>query len=353
MMTPRECVLAAFRREEPDRVPVTASFSPAIKKRFREETGAENPAEHFGMEMRHVSRGATKLETDFSALHPDLPAEGSRIDEWGIGWIRGSTHHFEDMSHPMAAFTRLNEFEAYPYPDVDAPYRYDLSAEVVRDRHARGIANVAMAGHIFERVWGLRGLENTLMDMMANEKIAASYFDRVTALVETCARRFVRAGVDVLHTGDDVATQRGMMMSPELWRRWIKPCLARVIAAAREERRDIIVSYHSDGDCRVILPELIEIGVDVLNPVQPECMDPAEIKREYGDRLAFWGTIGTQTTLPFGSPDEVRAVVKERIETVGKGGGLLLAPTHLIEPDVPWENILAFFEAAREFGTRR
>jgi uroporphyrinogen decarboxylase len=352
MMTPRECVLAALRREEPDRVPVNASFSPAIKDRFRQETGSENPAEYFGMEMRGLGRGPTRRATDFSAYHSEIAPGRSRIDEWGVGWIRGSVHHFEDMSHPMASFTKLDQFERYPYPDVDAPYRYEKAAGVVRDRRARGVASVGTSGHIFECAWKLRGLESTLMDMMAAEDLAASYFDRVTALVEASGRQLVRAGVDVMHTGDDVATQRGMMMSPELWRKWIKPRFARVIAAAKEENPEVLISYHCDGDCRAILPELVEIGVEVLNPVQPECMDPAEVKRDYGERLAFWGTVGTQTTLPFGTADEVRRVVKKRIETVGAGGGLLLAPTHLVEPDVPWENVLAFFEAARRFGTR-
>jgi uroporphyrinogen decarboxylase len=112
----------------------------------------------------------------------------------------------------------------------------------------------------------------------------------------------------------------------------------------------MLVEYHTDGYVEPFIPELAEIGIDVLNPVQPECMDPAEIKLKFGDRLAFSGTVGNQSTLPFGTPDEVRRVVKERIETVGRGGGLVLAPSHMLEPDVPWENIMAFFEAAEEFG---
>jgi uroporphyrinogen decarboxylase len=154
--------------------------------------------------------------------------------------------------------------------------------------------------------------------------------------------------VDVLRLGDDVGMQRGLMMSQAAWRRWLKPRLAQVIAAARAIKPDTLVFYHSDGDCRPIVPELIEIGVDILNPVQPECMDPAVMKRLYGDRLSFWGTVGTQTTFPFGTPAEMKAVVVERIATVGRGGGLLLAPTHILEPDVPWENIVAFFAAIDE-----
>jgi uroporphyrinogen decarboxylase len=113
----------------------------------------------------------------------------------------------------------------------------------------------------------------------------------------------------------------------------------------------VLVFYHSDGNILPIIPELIEIGVDILNPIQPECMDPAELKRMYGDKLSFWGTIGTQTTMPFGTPDDVRNEVCERIATVGKGGGLFLSPSHILEPEVPWANIEAFVEAERKYGS--
>ena len=123
-----------------------------------------------------------------------------------------------------------------------------------------------------------------------------------------------------------------------------------MIRAAKAVKPDLLVQYHTDGDCSAVIPDLIEVGVDILNPVQPECMDPVEIKKAYGDRLSFSGTIGTQTTMPHGTTDDVRAAVKKMIETVGVGGGLMLAPTHVIEPDVPWENVVAFVEACREFG---
>ena len=201
---------------------------------------------------------------------------------------------------------------------------------------------------IFEQSWYLRGMENLLTDFLSRPEMATALLDCLTELRCFQARVYAEAGVDILRLGDDVSTQRGMLMSPKLWRRWLKPRLARVIAAARAARPGVLVFYHSDGDCRAIVPELIEIGVDILNPVQPECMDPAEMKRLYGDRLSFWGTVGTQTTFPFGSPDDMRQVIRQRVDTVGRGGGLLLAPTHILEPDVPWENIEAFFAAIDE-----
>jgi len=163
------------------------------------------------------------------------------------------------------------------------------------------------------------------------------------------ARRLAGADVDILRLGDDVGSQRAMLMSPDTWRTWFKPRLADLIRAAKAVKPDMLVFYHSDGYIEPIIPDLIEIGLDILNPVQPECMDPAQLKREYGRDLAFWGTIGTQTTMPFGDAEEVRRVVKERIDTVGPEG-LLLAPTHVLEPDVPWENIEAFADAVEEYG---
>jgi uroporphyrinogen decarboxylase len=235
-----------------------------------------------------------------------------------------------------------------------ADYRYEGLAGRVADWHRRGYAVAGgiphYSGTLFECAWILRGMENLLADFLLNPAFATALLDRLTESAIYAARRMAFADVDVLTTGDDVGTQRGMMMSLPTWRTWLKPRLAAVIAAAKEVKPDLLVSYHSDGNVEPVIPELIEIGVDILNPVQPECMDPVKLKREYGDRLAFSGTIGTQTTMPFGTPAEVKAVVKERIETVGRGGGLLLAPTHVLEPEVPWENVIAFMEAVDEYG---
>jgi len=159
--------------------------------------------------------------------------------------------------------------------------------------------------------------------------------------------------VDIICLGDDVGTQQGMLMSLPMWRRWLKPPLARVIAAAKRVRPSVLINYHSDGNMEAVIPELIDIGVDILNPVQPECLDPVKLKQRYGQHLAFWGTIGIQHTLPFGTPQEVRAEVRTRIETVGVGGGLLIGPTHIVEPEVPLENIVAMVEAVNEYGVYR
>jgi uroporphyrinogen decarboxylase len=156
----------------------------------------------------------------------------------------------------------------------------------------------------------------------------------------------------VLRSGDDVANQRAMTMSPESWRHFIRSRWARVYEAARAEKPDIEIWYHTDGNPEAILDELVDIGVTILNPVQPECIDPARVKRRYGSRLVLDGTIGTQSTMPWGTPEDVRRVVAERVETLAGDGALILAPTHTLEPEVPIENVLAFAEAAGTYGAR-
>jgi len=245
----------------------------------------------------------------------------------------------------------VEDIEAYPLPDFLANYRWKHVQEEVAEFHRRDLAVMgAMSMTLFEVAWGVRGFENFLIDMLENKEMARVLLDGITEIRCGMARIFAEAGVDVLRLGDDVGTERGMMIGRATWAEWLKPRLAKVIKSAREIRPDILVFYHSDGDCRAVIPELIEIGIDILNPVQPECMDPAEIKMLYGDRLAFWGTIGTQTTMPFGTPDDVKREVITRIETVGKGGGLLLGPSHLLQDEVPWDNVLAFFEAVEKYG---
>lgn len=360
-MTVRENLLAAVSRRTPQWVPRGGNLSPAQMERLKERTGSEDAAAYFRMDpLAGIGIGATRLRTDFSEYHAyyplPMPADRTRVDEFGIGWVRGSVYHFEDMVHPMYTFTTLEEFKRFPYPDVAAEYRRVGIAERVIELQAQGRPVAAgvpcVGGTIFETAWRMRGLENMLADLLLNPDLASYHLDRLTEMATDNARFLSSCGIDMLHTSDDIATQRGMMMGPETWRKWLKPRLGAVIAAAREKNPNLHVWYHSDGDCRAVIPDLIEIGITVLNPIQPECMDPVWVKREYGDYLALWGTIGTQTTLPFGTPEEVRAAVKHMIETVGEGGGLFVAPTHLIEPDVPWENIEALYDACDEFGGR-
>jgi uroporphyrinogen decarboxylase len=338
-----------MNRRPPDRVPRQASFTPALFDRFREETGSDSAADYFAMEVRALGPNPTRVEADFAHYFPELPP-GAKHNEWGMTRLPGTFHHFTRPLYPLHDAGDLADFESYPWPDCMEDYRYEGLEDRVRELHAADLYVEGIVGHIWEIAWQIRGMDSLMMDFFQRPELAEYLLDRITERQAECARRMALAGCDQVHLGDDVGMQDRLMMSPDTWRRWLKPRLRRVIEAAERARPGIHIWYHSDGMIQPIIPDLIEVGVTILNPVQPECMDPAEVKERYGDRLAFWGTIGTQTTMPFGSPDDVRAEVRTRIETVGRGGGLLLAPTHVLEPDVPWENVLAFFEAVDEFG---
>ena len=349
-MTPRERVMTAWRRGVPDRVPKHATFSPHQLEVFREKTGADDPQDYFGMEIRGVDCRPPREKPDFSPyLPPDLP-EGTSISEWGRTRVPGPVYHFTLEVFPLADMTDPAELEDYPFPDYTDPYRWEGVKEEVEHLHRRGFFVLSSDVSIFEQPSYLRGLDRLLADLILNPEFAEALLDKFTEVYIEKVTRFVEAGVDGIGISDDVGMQDRMQMSPSTWRRWLKPRLARLIEAARVINPDIIVTYHSDGYIEPIIPELAEVGVDVLNPVQPECMDPAIIKKRYGDRLAFWGGMGIQHTMPFGTAEDVRQEVKHLIETLGAGGGFLIAPTHVLEPEVPWENIVAFFEAIEEFG---
>jgi uroporphyrinogen decarboxylase len=355
-MTPRQRVLTALNRQEPDKVPfeLFLGLTPALQERFVVETGHEDPAEYWNAPVRSVQHRpppTPDLWRTYAPYYPDSLPAGATISPFGVVRTLGSSEHFVRHFHPLQDAETMEEIVDYPLPDPYRPARYAHLKSATAALHARDLAvQGELYVTIYETAWSIRGYEETLTDLYLNPELVATLFDRLTDLRVIEAAQLAEAGVDVLRLGDDVATQTGMLMSPATWRRWLKPRLARVIAAAQAVKPDLHIFYHSDGDCRAIIPELIEIGVTVLNPVQPECMDPAQLKGEYGERLAFWGTVGTQTTMPFGTPREVRDLVKQRIETVGAGGGLLISPTHTLEPDVPWENVLAFVEAVQKFG---
>ncbi|MCX6873939.1 MAG: hypothetical protein NTW21_09040 [Verrucomicrobia bacterium] len=354
-MTSRERVLAALAGKPTDRVPrllyeEAIGYTPPIERLLRERCGGKSPREYFDMDITSVTFNPTALPRERFAewlgpRGPEALASG-QVDEWGVWWRTGDFHHFAHADCPLRGMEDLGRLREYPWPDLEVPYRWEGVRERVAALHGQGLAVAAYAGSVFEQSWYLRGMEELMMDMLAAPEIAHGFFERTAALQQFAATQFARAGVDIIITGDDIAGQTGMLMNLDLWRGFLKPHLAATVRAVKQTRPETFLFYHSDGKVEAAVPDLIEVGIDILNPVQPECMDPAAVKLKYGDRLAFWGTVSVQQTMPFGSPEEVRAEVRARIRSVGKGGGLILAPAHVLGPETPWENIVAFFEAA-------
>lgn len=354
-MTSRERVLAALAHQPTDRVPrllyeEAIGYTPFIGQLLRERCAPKTPRDYFGMDITSVVLQPTTLPRDRFAgwfgAEGDAALASGQVDEWGVWWRGGDLYHFAHVESPLHGMQDFARFKEYPWPDLDQPYRYAGLRERVETLHQQGLAVAAFAGSVFEQSWYIRGMEDLMMDLAAAPEVADYFFERSAALQQRAAAEFARAGVDIIITGDDIAGQNGMLMSIETWREFLKPRLAATVQAAKRANPAVKVFYHSCGNVEPAIPGLIEAGIDILNPVQPECMEPAAIKRKYGDRLSFWGTVSVQRTMPFGTPDEVRAEVRTRIRDVGCGGGLILAPAHVLGPETPWENIVAFFEAA-------
>ncbi len=348
-MNHRENLLAAMRRQPCERVPFQLSCCQSLLDELQRRYGTRDVVQAFDMPVQYIELPPPSKSIDHSIYHKD-PAALTRIDEWGVGYQQGSLAHFAKFVSPMADFDDPQQVRDYPFPDCNEPARWAAVRAQTEAAHAQGRAAAFFAVQVFEPAWYLRGLDNLLSDFLCDEDMAQACMDKMTAAQCDIARNAAQAGVDMIVFGDDVGTQRALMMSPDVWRTWVKPATAATIAAAKAVNPDVLAMYHSDGVIYDIIPELIDIGVDILNPVQPECVDPVRLKKEYGDRLSFWGTIGTQTTMPFDTPDRVRDTVRRMIDTVGAGGGLTVAPTHLLEPEVPWQNIEALLDAVHRYG---
>ena len=255
---------------------------------------------------------------------------------------------------PLAGARSLDDLRNFPFPDASGPYHARGLARQVQALHARGLAaggNLPhLGGELFEAAWRLRGLENLLIDLLERPTWAHFLLDRLADLARRNAETLVRAGVDVLALDDDVGMPGTMIISPATWRQFFKPRMAKIIQAARAIKPDVRVLYHSDGYFEPIVGDLMEIGVNAINPLQPDHVDAARIRQRFGPQLALWGTVGHQTTFSFARPDAIRREVKHRIETLGRAG-LILCPAYDIdEPDIPWENVAAFLEAVKAYG---
>jgi uroporphyrinogen decarboxylase len=260
-------------------------------------------------------------------------------------------------SNPLAEAQSLEDLESFAFPPIRGPYHVRSLSRQVESLHARGLAvggNLPhLGGELFEAAWRLRGLENFLLDLLERPAWAHSLVARLAEHARRNARAVTESGIDFLALDDDVGMPGTMMIGPVMWREFFRDPMARIIGAAREVNPELRVLYHSDGSFEPILDDLVEIGVNAVNPLQPEAMDAQRIRSRFGPRLALWGTVGRQATFSGATPEEIREEVRRRVETLGRAG-LILSPAYDIdEPDIPWENIAAFLEAARAFGGSR
>jgi len=360
-MKHRERVMMALDHKEPDRCPMQISFTPEFALRLRKDIGQSSIAlhnPHGGGNTYEVERF---LEEDMlltsvgwanSYYMVDCDPGQGYTDEWGVGWKTveyetkfGTGKYTEMVGHPLAEDSAI---DGYRPPDPGRNELYTEAKRVIETyKDEYWIVGVTVTT-IWETAWALRGYERMLMDLATNEDLADRTLEIPYQYHLTAARKLVQLGVDMIWIGDDFGGQKTMLISPQQWRKFFKPRVGNFISSLKQINPDVKIAYHSDGVFYPIIPDLIEIGLDVLNPVQPACMDPSLLKKKFGDKLCFWGTIDEQHTLPFGTPEEVAMEVKDRLRTIGKGGGLILGPTHHVQLDTPMENFWAMVNTIRQ-----
>jgi len=281
----------------------------------------------------------------------------SYVDEWGIvrKKVKGSWY-FDVIVFPLEKAT-VDDLKRYSWPDPDDPERFKglkkEAEKLYRDNKYPII--VDPTGSIpFQNAQLLRGFGTFLMDLMLNQKFAEALMDKLLDFqIKLLKNLFKEVGsyIDVIKVADDLGTQSGPLISPDLYKKLIKPRHRQLISFIKENSK-AKVFFHSDGGIYPFIEDLIEIGVDILNPVQVSAygMDPRKLKKEFGGQLCFWGGIDTQKTLPYGNTEDVEEEVKRRIGELAPGGGYILAPVHNIQPDVPPENICAMYKTAQKYG---
>ncbi len=348
-MNSRERVLRAIRHEEADRVPISIGLTPDIHQAVCQATGLS------GLELsRFLGNDILGSPYDSWDYYGGTSSqEGSTyVDTWGITrvWIDqpGGGSYTEVLVSPLAEAT-IHDLDDYPWPDLAHHPTMSRVADFVR-RHGDEYFIYGSGASIFEGAFNLIGYERFLTDLAADRPFIDHLLDILTEIQAAAIRAEVGAGVDTVYFMDDPSGQRGMLLAPRLWREMFKPRYQYMIQQAKAVNPDIFVANHNCGDLREIIPDWLELGLQILDPVQPRAMDPAGLKRLYGDKLCFKGAVDEQHVLPFGSPDDVIAEVKLRLRQLAPGGGYILGPSHAIQADTSVENVLALSRAAQEYG---
>jgi uroporphyrinogen decarboxylase len=334
----KERLLHAFRHEPVDRLPTQINYTAGM--------GAKMAA-HFGIEMDDLPAFLDNhlLRVDLSFEQQRSQDGQTRFDWWGAGHDTGEEGYYIQVS-PLA---NSRDLEAYAWPDPHTSGLFEQARKVIQTYGTEYFIVPNLGFALFERAWSLRGLEQFLMDIALDPGWVGELLDRITEIQLALIEHYLQLGVNGAYFGDDYGAQKNLIISPASWRRLIKPRLDRLFAPFRE--RGLPILMHSDGQIQKILPDLVEIGLTVLNPVQPEVLDHAWLRQNFGGVLAFYGGISTQTSLPQGSPGQVHQAVQRCIQDLAPNQtGLLLAPSHRMMTDIPLENVEAMLAAFQELA---
>jgi uroporphyrinogen decarboxylase len=357
-MKPRERVLAALDHKEVDRPPFQATFTPEFAVRLREKLNFPEKRPHdphsyrwSGYELEKATgQDALQFSLGWSTNYylDDKPYS----DDWGIDWkiafyetAFGNGFYTNIGKHPLKDPSLLDQYRA---PDPNDPKIYKGLERLIKEEQAEYYIIGRMHCTIFETAWALRGMVEMFTDMASKKEQANRILDIPYQYHLQVAKNMAKRGVDMIWLGDDVGGQNCMLISPDMWRFYFKERMKTIIAEVKTINPAIKVAYHSCGHVIPIIPDLIEIGLEVLNPIQAESMDLALLQNKFGDQLSFFGGINVQSTLPFGTKQDIIDEVQNGMNTVGKGGGWICAPTHHVQLDTPMENFYTLVDTIHE-----
>ena len=357
-MTSRERVLKAIRHEQPDRPPIFATLTPQVAQKLSDHYHLpyEKPLDSMlSTRISHMDL-LTYLGNDCIGIAACSPhnfptrsiGDGILENEWGMKFIDVGKY-FEFHEYPLAHADSVDDIKNYPFPDPFAEGRFDTAKAAIK-KYGNDYAVVAdLETVFFETSWYLVGMEKLLTDMALGEKYIPVLFDKIMEINVAIGKKLIEMGADILWTGDDFGSQHGMLINPDMWRMYFKPRIKEMFQEFRSVNPDVKIAWHSCGSIIPIIPDFIEIGLDILNPLQPLAKDmtPEYLKENFGNELVFFGGIDIQNLLPSGTPQEIKREVKRRIEILGKNGGYIIAPAHNIQDDTAIKNIEAFFETAK------
>jgi len=354
-MTHRDRVIGALNHEETDRPPFQATFVPEFADRLRKEFKLRplktdpHHREWYGYDLE-VLTGQDALQAGVGWFTNYYLRDEPFTDEWGVVWgikkydtAFGTGFYTDIMINPL----RDNDRAALDYkaPDPDRKELYSHLERLIREFKNEYFIIGRVHCTIFESAWALRGFDTIMVDMYLNPELADHLFDETYKYHLSVSKNMASMGADMIWLGDDFGSQSSLLIDPELWRKYFKPRMSDLIKEVKIINPEIKIAYHSDGCNYEIIQDLIETGIDALNPVQTESMDPVILKQTYGETMCFFGGIAVQSTLPFGTPAEIRNEYSLLRNTLGKDGGWICAPTHHVQLDTPVENFFALLGA--------
>ena len=355
-MNSRQRLLTALAHKQPDRCPTYIWINDDAMMNVVEYLGAKSVQQaeeilridkwqEVGLNVSYPDDYPARIE----ALVPSEYKSSSKLRMTANGRVIRSHEaaaYLEDVVwHPLQEAENAKDLDVYPFPQkdwIDVPD--GLEREIERYKETDHVV-YGLIDQAFKLAWLLRGMHNVLMDFLIRPDLIHEIYDRLYAFSTAYCAHLVRAGVDMIQLIGDLGMQNALIMSPAVWREFDKWRLEKLISELKGMNPDLKLYMHTDGDVREIIEDLIEVGIDVLNPIQPECMDPVQIKRQYGHRLTLHGAVSLQRTLPFGAPEEVKEEVRYLIENCNVNGGFVLGPSNVMFKEIPPENIAAMYAA--------